>query len=164
VGRPVAEIMSACDHQRSSFRKCREMSFVRLETDRSCMRQTCTRFRIARTVGTAMDLGLRPYNSQAFDFARQLYFETMRWAIEPCSDRTKPARKLVCRWSKARGGKHDNYGRDGCWLDSTTFGSRRYFSWIDLCRAHDAAQGRRYSRDTNSHSFSQNPVESPDFW
>lgn len=29
-----------------------------------------------------MDVRLRPYQSEDFDFARQLYFETMRWAIE----------------------------------------------------------------------------------
>ncbi len=29
-----------------------------------------------------MDVQLRAYQTQDFDFARQLYFETMRWAIE----------------------------------------------------------------------------------
>jgi ribosomal protein S18 acetylase RimI-like enzyme len=29
-----------------------------------------------------MDVHLRVYRAQDFDFARQLYFETMRWAIE----------------------------------------------------------------------------------
>jgi len=29
-----------------------------------------------------MDVHLRAYQTQDFDFARQLYFETMRWAIE----------------------------------------------------------------------------------
>ena len=29
-----------------------------------------------------MDVRLRPYQAEDFDFARQLYFETMRWAIE----------------------------------------------------------------------------------
>jgi GNAT superfamily N-acetyltransferase len=29
-----------------------------------------------------MDVQLRAYQAQDFDFARQLYFETMRWAIE----------------------------------------------------------------------------------
>jgi ribosomal protein S18 acetylase RimI-like enzyme len=29
-----------------------------------------------------MDVHLRAYQAQDFDFARQLYFETMRWAIE----------------------------------------------------------------------------------
>lgn len=29
-----------------------------------------------------MNLHLRPYQAEDFDFARQLYFETMRWAIE----------------------------------------------------------------------------------
>jgi ribosomal protein S18 acetylase RimI-like enzyme len=29
-----------------------------------------------------MDLRLRPYQTEDFAFARQLYFETMRWAIE----------------------------------------------------------------------------------
>ena len=29
-----------------------------------------------------MDVHLRAYRSQDFDFARHLYFETMRWAIE----------------------------------------------------------------------------------
>jgi ribosomal protein S18 acetylase RimI-like enzyme len=29
-----------------------------------------------------MDVSLRPYLAEDFDFARQLYFETMQWAIE----------------------------------------------------------------------------------
>src|SRR5580698_8273073 len=29
-----------------------------------------------------MDVHLRVYQAQDFDFARQLYFETMRWAIQ----------------------------------------------------------------------------------
>src|ERR1700722_1645027 len=29
-----------------------------------------------------MDVRPRPYRKQDFDFCRQLYFETMRWAIE----------------------------------------------------------------------------------
>ena len=29
-----------------------------------------------------MDVRLRAYEARDFDFARQLYFETMRWAIE----------------------------------------------------------------------------------
>jgi ribosomal protein S18 acetylase RimI-like enzyme len=29
-----------------------------------------------------MDIRLRPYEARDFDFARRLYFETMRWAIE----------------------------------------------------------------------------------
>ena len=29
-----------------------------------------------------MDVRLRAYEARDFDFARRLYFETMRWAIE----------------------------------------------------------------------------------
>jgi hypothetical protein len=29
-----------------------------------------------------MNVRLRPYQAKDFDFARQLYFQTMRWAIE----------------------------------------------------------------------------------
>jgi ribosomal protein S18 acetylase RimI-like enzyme len=30
-----------------------------------------------------MDVGLRSFDGQDFEFVRQLYFDTMRWAIEP---------------------------------------------------------------------------------
>ena len=39
-------------------------------------------FRFARKLGSAMDVHLRAYEARDFDFARRLYFETMRWAIE----------------------------------------------------------------------------------
>src|SRR5579859_6265094 len=31
-----------------------------------------------------MDVRLRPFEDRDFDFVRELYFETMRWAIERC--------------------------------------------------------------------------------
>ncbi len=37
---------------------------------------------MARNLEFVMDVSLRPYNVRDFEFARQLYFETMRWAIE----------------------------------------------------------------------------------
>jgi GNAT superfamily N-acetyltransferase len=38
--------------------------------------------RFGHKLGTAMVVRLRPYQTQDFDFARRLYVETMRWAVE----------------------------------------------------------------------------------
>lgn len=49
-----------------------------------------------------MDVCLRPYNDKDFEFVRGLYFETMRWAIEPLfgwdEDRQKTS---FTEWFKA---------------------------------------------------------------